>query len=89
MVLKAKEIGDPAEINAILRGEPNKEKMDYLNKVAAGVEGYDKAGYIKTFGDPFKRSLTLLDVADEDYDGPLSQAEKDKLEEYRKKYQKQ
>ena len=89
LVLKAKEIGNPAEINAILRGEPNKEKMDYLNKVAAGVDGYDKAGYIKTFGDPFKRSLTLLDVADEDYDGPLSKAEKDKLEKYREKYQKQ
>ena len=86
LVMTAMEIGDPAEITEALRGEPNQEKMDYLNNIGAGIEGFSKEGYIKKFGDPFRRSLSLLDVADEDYDGPMSKEDEERLDDLRKKY---
>ena len=88
LVMTAMEIGDPAEITEALRGEPNQEKMDYLNNIGAGIEGFSKEGYIKKFGDPFRRSLSLLDVADEDYDGPMSEEDEQRLKDLREKFEK-
>ena len=86
MILKAKEMGDPKEINDILRGEPNREKIEYLDNIGAGVEGFTKQGYIDEFGDPFKRSMDAINTLDVDYDGPMSKEDKLLLEQYKEKY---
>ena len=86
MILKAKELGDPKKINDILRGEPNREKIEYLDNIGAGVEGFTKQGYIDEFGDPFKRSMDAINTLDVDYDGPMSKEDKLLLEQYKEKY---
>jgi hypothetical protein len=86
MVILARELGNVKEVDIILRGGVDQERVTYLDNISAGVEGFTKEGYIEKFGDSFSRSISLLDKTDESLNEPLNEEEKKKLEEYKKKY---
>ena len=86
MVILARELGNVKEVDRILRGGVDEERVAYLDNISAGIEGFTKEGYIEKFGDPFSRSISLIDKTDESLNEPLNEEEKKKLEEFKKKY---
>ena len=86
MVMLARELGNVKEVDIILRGGVDEERVAYLDNISGGIEGFTKEGYIEKFGDSFSRSISLLDKTDVSLNEPLSKEEKKKLEEYKKKY---
>ena len=86
MVMLARELGNVKEVDIILRGGVDEERVAYLDNISAGVEGFTKEGYIEKYGDPFSRSISLVDQTDESLNEPLSEEEKKQLEEFKKKY---
>jgi len=89
LVLLARELGNVKEVDAILRGGVNEEKVKYLDNISAGVEGFTKQGYIEKFGDSFSRSISLIEATDESLNEPLSENEKKELENFKEKYKQQ
>jgi len=86
MVILARELGNVKEVDRILRGGVDEEKVAYLDNISAGVEGFTKQGYINKFGDSFSRSISLIDKTDESLNEPLTPEEKKELEDFKEKY---
>jgi len=86
LIILARELGVVREVDQIIRTGVNEEKRKYLDGISAGLEGFTKEGYIKEFGDPFKRSIGLVDKTDDELGGTISEAQQKELDAYEEKY---